>query len=196
MGRRDIDEDCAAGWEGRTASRERVRLLGGRGIIYWAGERWKTVALLGGSGAGWERGGLLGGKGLCYWAGETWTTVALLGGRGKDCKKGESWTPRWERAGLLDRRGMDDGCAAGWEWTGLENLTAGWERGGLLGGEGGATGQERHRRRLRCWIGGGRTARRERVGLLGERGRCYWAGETWTTIALLGWLLGGRELDS
>ena len=161
---RDIDEDCAAGWEGRTASRERVRLLGGRGIIYWAGERWKTVA--------------------------------LLGGRGKDCKKGESWkgeswTPRWERAGLLDRRGMDDGCAAGWEWTGLENLTAGWERGGLRGGEGGATWQERHRRRLRCWVGGSRTARRERVGLLGGKGLCYRAGETLTKIALL----GGRGQD-
>jgi hypothetical protein len=32
-----------------------------------------------------------------------------------DCRVGEIWTPRWERAALLGRRDMDDGYAAGWE---------------------------------------------------------------------------------
>jgi hypothetical protein len=66
-----------------------------------------------------------------------------------DCRVGEIWTPRWERAALLGRRDMDDGYAAG------------WERAELL-------------------------PRRERVRLLGRRGLVCWAGETWTTVALLG----------
>ena len=61
----------------------------------WAGERWTTVALLGGRvggrvvvnclGAERERVGLLDGRELVYWAGERWMTVALLSGRGQDC---------------------------------------------------------------------------------------------------------------
>jgi hypothetical protein len=42
---------------------------------------------------------------------------------------GERWTPRWERAVLLGRSDIDDGCAAGWAGAGLERLTARWEKG-------------------------------------------------------------------
>ena len=67
--------------EGWTARRERVRLLGGTGLVYWAGgETWTTVAQMGSMTAGWENVG----RGLCYRAGETWTTVAQMGGRGQD----------------------------------------------------------------------------------------------------------------
>ena len=53
-----------------------------------------------------------------------------------------------------------------------------------------ATGQERHGQRLRCWVGGDRTREFDcRVGeiwTLGGRGLLCWAGETWTTVTLLG----------
>jgi hypothetical protein len=41
-------------------------------------------------------------------------------------------------------------------------------------------------------VEGGRTARRERGGLLGGKGLCCWAGERWTTVAMLGGRVGGR----
>ena len=85
---------------------------------------------------------------------------------------------------LLGRRDMDDG-------VGVAGLLGGRELDSYMG-EGWSTGQERPgRRRLCCWVGGGRTARRERVGLLGVKGLVYWAGETWKTVALL----GGRGQD-
>jgi hypothetical protein len=102
-----MDDDCAAGLATR---RERVGLLGGRGLCCWVDDgcaagsegtertvrrvrvgllRWTSRWV--GAGlesltAGWERGGLLGGRGLCYWVGVTLTTVALLGGRELDLK--------------------------------------------------------------------------------------------------------------
>ena len=36
LGRREVDDGCAAVWEGR---RESGGLLGGRGLCCWAGER-------------------------------------------------------------------------------------------------------------------------------------------------------------
>ena len=57
-GRRDMDDDYAAGWK-------RAGLLGERELDFLCG--------------------LLGGRGLCCWAGETWMMIALLDGRGQDC---------------------------------------------------------------------------------------------------------------
>ena len=57
--------------------------------------------------------------------------------------EGERWTPRLDRAVLLGRREVDDGCAAGWEGR--------RESGGEL---------------LGCWAG---ETRRERAVLLGGK---------------------------
>ena len=56
----------------------------------------------------WATGQERHGQRLRCWAGGDRT-------REFDCRVGEIWTPRWERAALLGRRDMDDGYAAGWE---------------------------------------------------------------------------------
>ena len=94
----------------------------------------------------------------------------------------ERWTPRWERAVLLDRRQVDDGCAAG--------MTTRWEKAGW-----------RDRWTTVALLGGSMAVDWEKGRLLGERELCCWAGERWTAVALLSaWertgLLGGREYDS
>ena len=65
---------------------------------------------------------------------------------------------------LLGIRDIDDGCAAGWE---------------IL-----------HGKRLRCWVGRGRTA-----GLLGGRKYDCWVDDRWTTRRERALLLGKREVD-
>jgi hypothetical protein len=54
-------------------------------------------------------GGRLGGREMDDGCAAGWKGAGLLGGRVvADCWAGERWTPRWERAVLLDRREVED----------------------------------------------------------------------------------------